>query len=273
MADYSRRRDYLDEVEESTKKGKLMNCGDLIQGLLLCRRANPQVRVDALYGQVCIAKEMGRKEWLKCVAKDALDYQFISRDWISRNVFSLGKERRRNPICQMPTGRSRDIRLLTNPNLERREENAATASTAATVPISSSASLLEEDFPPLTASTAAPASIPSRLAEDNPPLNISLNVSLDASVPSEEERALLSEGDPDKHSMQPIMHHEFMETQSSNKDASPSMDYTYPRRDLVKEFEPVVRPLGRKYVPVSRSPVRYQASEQSRPVASRRPYF
>ena len=99
-------------------KGKLMTCGDLIQGLLLCRRANLQIRVDAIYGQVKIAKEMRRKEWLKCVAKDALDFQFINRNWISRNVFSLGKEKRRNPVCQM--GRSRDIRLLTDPNLERK---------------------------------------------------------------------------------------------------------------------------------------------------------
>ena len=39
-----------------------MNCGNLIQGLLLCRRANPQIRVDTLFGQVRIAKEMGRIE-------------------------------------------------------------------------------------------------------------------------------------------------------------------------------------------------------------------
>ena len=268
MAEFRRKRDFLDEVDEATKKGKLMNCGNLIQGLLLCRRANPQIRVDALFGQVGIAKEMGRKEWLKCVAKDALDFQFSSRDWISRNVFSLGKEKRRAPICQMPTGRSRDIRLLTDPNLERREENAATTYTAPAVPISTtSASLVEDDFPPLTASATATALIPSRQAgEDIPPLN----VSLDASVPSEEERALLSEGDPDQHSIQ---HHEFMEAQPSDKDGSPAMDYLCPQRDLVREFEPVVRPLGRKYVPVpaSRSPVRHQASEQSRPVTRRKP--
>ena len=48
-----------------------------------------------------------------------------------------------------------------------------------------------------------------------------------------------------------------------------------PQRDLVREFEPIVRPLGRKYVPVpaSRSPVRHQASEQSRPVTRRKPYY
>ena len=36
-----------------------------------------------------------------------------------------------------------------------------------------------------------------------------------------------------------------------------------------------MRPLGRKYVPVpaSRSPVRHQASEQSRPVTRRKPYY
>ena len=206
--------------------------------------------MDALSGQVKIAKEMGRKEWLKCVAKDAFDFQFISRDWISRNVISLGKEKCRIPICQMPTGRSRDIRVLTDPNLERIEENAATAYTAVKVPVSTtSASLVKDDVPPLTASAAA-------TAEDIPPLN----VSLDASVPSEEERALLSEGDPDQHSMEPIQHHEFMEAQPSNKDGSLAMDYLCLQRDLVREFEPVVRPLGRKYVPVGpagRSPVRY----------------
>ena len=80
MAEFRRKRDFLDEVDEAIKKGRLMNCGNLIQGLLLCRRANPQIRVDALSGQVRIAKEMGRKEWLECVAKDALDFQFSSRD-------------------------------------------------------------------------------------------------------------------------------------------------------------------------------------------------
>ena len=195
-------------------------------------------------------------------------FNSFSRDWISRSVFSLGKEKRRAPICQMPTGRSRDIRLLTDPNLERREENAATTCTAPAVPISTtSASLVEDDFPPLTASAAATALIPSSQAGDDiPPLNVSLH----ASVPSEEERALLSEGDPDQHSIQ---HHEFMEAQPSDKDGSPAMDYLCPQRNLVREFEPVVRPLGRKYVPVpaSRSPVRHQASEQSRPVTRRKP--
>ena len=77
----------------------------------------------------------------------------------------------------MPTGRSRDIRLLTDPNLEKREENAATTYTAPAVPISTtSASLVEDDFPPLTASAAATALIPSSQAgEDIPPLNVSLD--------------------------------------------------------------------------------------------------
>ena len=79
IAEFKCKRDFLDEVDEATKKGKLMNCGDLIQGLLLCRRANLQIRVDALFGQVRIAKEMERKEWLKCVSKDALDFQFIQQ--------------------------------------------------------------------------------------------------------------------------------------------------------------------------------------------------
>lgn len=279
MAEYIRKRDYLDEVEESTRKGILMDCRGFIEQLLLCRRANPQARVDAVDGQARIARERGRKEWLKCVAKDALVFQFISREWVSRNLFSSGREKRRNPVCQMPTGRSRDIRLLTNPNLERREENAATSTSA--VPISSTSVIVEDDFPPLTISAGATIPVSARAvvpvattsaslaAEEELPLNVSLN----ASIPSEEERALLSEGDPDQHSEEPIKHHEFMETQSSNIDGSPSKDYLCPQRDLVKEFEPVVRPLGQKYVPVSRSPVRYQASEQSRQATSQGPYF
>ena len=53
------------------------------------------------------------------------------------------------------------------------------------------------------------------------------------------------------------------------------MDYQCPQRDLGRVFEPVVRPPGRQYVadvPVSQSPVRYQASEQCRPVTRKKPY-
>lgn len=202
MADgFTRMRDFLDKVEDCTREGRLMHCGDLVQQLMMCRRATNAMRFAAVLDQVEIAKGLGRKEWLRRVANDALDFQFNSREWISKNIFSLGKERKRF-VSDMPTGRSRDIRIKTDPNLERREETVVPESTAT----STQPSIIQE-------------------VENQ---QLTLDVSMDVSIPSEEERTLLAEGEP-------------LRGQPEIQPALESSDYPVPPvpwRDLVREFEP-----------------------------------
>ena len=110
-------------------------------------------------------------------SKMPLALQFHSRAWINSSIYDLGGEKKKSVTSKMPEGRSRDIRLRTDPNLERREENAAS---------------LEESV-----RQAAPLSHvrEERLSPRQEEEVLAGDVSLSASIPNEEERALLSEED------------------------------------------------------------------------------
>ena len=172
------KRDILEEIREARKAQRLVPSRDLVERLMVSPRMSTAAQVEALLDQVEIARNKGRKEWLKQVAKDALALQFHSRAWINSNIYDLGGEKKKSVASKMPEGRSRDIRLRTDPNLERREENAASLeeSVRQAAPLS-----------PVGEERVSPMQEEEVLAGD---------VSLNASIPSEEERALLYEEDP-----------------------------------------------------------------------------
>ena len=169
------KKDVLEEIREAQKAHRLVPSRDFVERLMVSPRMSTAAQVEALLDQVEIARSKGRKEWLKQVARDAPALQFHSRAWINSNIYDLGGEKKKSVASKMPEGRSQDIRLRTDPNLERREENAAS---------------LEESI-----RQAAPLSPvrEERLSPRQEEEVLAGDVSLSASIPSEEERALLSE--------------------------------------------------------------------------------
>ena len=73
------KRDILEEIREARKAQRLVPSRDLVERLMVSPRISTAAQVEALLDQVEIARNKGRKEWLKQVAKDALALQFHSR--------------------------------------------------------------------------------------------------------------------------------------------------------------------------------------------------
>ena len=85
---------------------------------MLCAEAMTQMRVDALKGQAEVAKKSGNRAWCSTAAKSAEALQFYSREWIEQHLSSVTHSPRTPSV--MPAGPSRDIRLDTDPFIERR---------------------------------------------------------------------------------------------------------------------------------------------------------
>ena len=69
--------------------------------------------------QVAIAKRRDNVKWMKTVAKEAYDLSFQTLDWINENIYHLRVPRKSKKDCSPFSGPSRDIRLQTNPDIER----------------------------------------------------------------------------------------------------------------------------------------------------------
>lgn len=126
-SNFSEKREaFLDEVEESTARGRLIPPLTLVDGLNYCSRARPEQRVAALLGQVGIAKERREQTWLRRVAQEAEKVQFHNRSWIRENIYDIGgKKTYSKPSKETPARTSRDIRLGFDPTIEYRVENAS----------------------------------------------------------------------------------------------------------------------------------------------------
>ena len=115
--------DFVEKVEEFTRKGCQMNAEEVVRKLMLSRRpAHDQQR--ALLGQVKIARNRRNTTWLKKAAKEAEVLQFASSEWISENLYRI-VSKRSTEACASPKHCTTDIRLKTEPTLERRVEDAA----------------------------------------------------------------------------------------------------------------------------------------------------
>ena len=107
--------EFVKKLAEATIKNALMQSKGLVDGIMKSGLPHSE-EIDALLGQVTLAKERRQIPWLRRVAQEADDLQFDSREWISANIYRLPKK----PAAKTSTvsGPSRDIRLETNPDLE-----------------------------------------------------------------------------------------------------------------------------------------------------------
>ena len=78
-----------------------------------------QEATDPLLRQVEVAKEYDKQDWLHSWLDS---YQFHSREWISRNISPLASAKK-HTWEEKPTGTSKDIRLDSDPTIERTGEH------------------------------------------------------------------------------------------------------------------------------------------------------
>ena len=81
-----------------------------------------QEAIDTLLRQVEVAKEYDKQDWLRSLATWLDSYQFHSREWISRNISPLASAKK-HTWEEKPTGTSKDIRLDSDPTIERTGEH------------------------------------------------------------------------------------------------------------------------------------------------------
>jgi hypothetical protein len=114
---------FVEKVEEFTRKGRQMNSEEVVRKLMLSGRpAQDQQR--ALLGQALLARNRRNTTWLKKAAKEAEVLQFASSEWISENLYRI-VSKRSTEACASSKHCTTDIRLKTEPTLERRVEDAA----------------------------------------------------------------------------------------------------------------------------------------------------
>ena len=102
--------DYLSNVEEANRNGRLLPARTVIDQLGCCRRHNFSRRDRALLGQVQLARNRRSTQWLNIAARDARAISMWDHAWIRDNIHSrnlLPPVRRSFPV------RSRhDVRRL-----------------------------------------------------------------------------------------------------------------------------------------------------------------
>ena len=110
-------------IQERTGHGELYSASAIVRDLMLCAEASTPMRIDALKGQAEVVKKRGNPAWCSTAAKSAEAPQFHSKEWIEQHLSSVSRSPR-TPSA-MPAGPSRDIRLDTDPSIERHVKDAA----------------------------------------------------------------------------------------------------------------------------------------------------
>lgn len=118
---------FLEEVVKKTADGRLELARVLPPKLLLGLARDSTIRgkvLDALLGQVALAKRKNKIEWLKEVARDAIAIGLEHEAWVCTNVYNVGAPKRKRTCTSGPElqeGMCRDVRLKSNPLLESRK--------------------------------------------------------------------------------------------------------------------------------------------------------
>ena len=111
------------EYREMTSRGELVKANIIVNQLMLCREATHPMVLDTLAGQASLARRIGNHQWLRSVARTADQLQLDTAGWISDNIYPVQTQKKQPSKVSMEP--SRDIRLATDPNLQRRVEDAA----------------------------------------------------------------------------------------------------------------------------------------------------
>ena len=93
--------DYLSNVEEANRNGRLLPARTVIDQLGRCRRHNFSRRDRALLGQVQLARNSRSTQWLDIAARDARAISMWDHAWIRRHIHSrnlLPPVRRPSPV-------------------------------------------------------------------------------------------------------------------------------------------------------------------------------
>ncbi len=114
---------FIESIEEDVLLRILTPSHQLVQQIMLSGESDTR-KENALKALVGLARQGRANLWLRAVAKEADDLQFRERVWITANIFDLHWPKKQPSA--MPSKASQDIRLRTNPDIERRVENAAT---------------------------------------------------------------------------------------------------------------------------------------------------
>ena len=77
---------FLNTLKEQALDGILVSKRNLVQDILLCAGRQTEFE-SALLAQVRLAQSRSRSDWLKDVAKQAMDLAFQDPDWISLNIY------------------------------------------------------------------------------------------------------------------------------------------------------------------------------------------
>ena len=99
-------------LRDTRDRKELYSCKSIINELMFCMTATQGMRLEALEGQVDLARQPSNFHWLKTVARDADTFQFHGPDWIDQHLYALPQTTKK--LSKMPSTRhSRDIRLGT----------------------------------------------------------------------------------------------------------------------------------------------------------------
>ena len=111
------------EYREMTSRGELVKANIIVIQLMLCREATHPMVLDTLAGQASLARRIGNHQWLRSVARTADQLQLYTAGWISDNIYPVQTQKKQPSKVNMEP--SRNIRLATDPTLQRRVEDAA----------------------------------------------------------------------------------------------------------------------------------------------------
>ena len=111
------------EYREITTRGELGKANTIVNQLMLYREATHPMVLDTLAGQASLAQRIRNNQWLSSVARTADQLQLDTAGWISDNIYPVQTQKKQPSKVSMEP--SRDIRLATDPTLQRRVEDAA----------------------------------------------------------------------------------------------------------------------------------------------------
>ena len=107
-----------------TDGNKLLRAEELAK---LAYGYSPGLRLEAeslIVGQVTVAHKRGDSAWRKSLAEKLKSVDFQTVDWLCSNVHPVSQ--RKSSAPQAPPEQSRDVRLKTNPNIQRTGEQQNT---------------------------------------------------------------------------------------------------------------------------------------------------
>ena len=143
MASYTNRQDKakeaLDSLSQLTARRK--NKAPEEPAKIIASNPLHEEAKEALLGQVALAKRLNKPGYLRTLAGFLDSFQFGSCEWMSTHVSHLTPAKQRS-WDHKPTGRSQDVRLQSDPTLERRQEEVVSE---AVVEPAENELVLEED--------------------------------------------------------------------------------------------------------------------------------